>query len=121
MSKYRAAARAVGVQLKITHMEEHHSPEPKSYRFARTNTPLGVELLNELKLSPAQRSLLARLINTCAGARISYGPGDRHLPSYMAEYRHKLEDNLTTVARKARENTLPDVTLTDGDLCAAFV
>ncbi len=41
---------------------------------------------------------------------------DTHLPSYMAEYRHKLEDNLTTVARKARENTLPDVTLMDGDL-----
>jgi hypothetical protein len=41
---------------------------------------------------------------------------DTHLPSYMAEYRHRLEDNLTTVARKARENTLPDVTLTDGDL-----
>ena len=46
---------------------------------------------------------------------------DTHLPSYVAEYRHRLEDNLTTVARKARENTLPDVTLTDGDLCAAFV
>jgi TnpA family transposase len=41
---------------------------------------------------------------------------DTHLPSYMAEYRHKLEDNLTNVACKARENTLPDVTLTDGDL-----
>jgi Tn3 transposase DDE domain len=41
---------------------------------------------------------------------------DTHLPSYMAEYRHKLEDSLTTVARKARENTLPDVTLTDGHL-----
>ena len=39
-----------------------------------------------------------------------------HLPSYMAECRQRLEDNLTTVARKAREKTLPDVTLADGDL-----
>jgi TnpA family transposase len=41
---------------------------------------------------------------------------DTHLPSYMAECRQRLEDNLTTVARKAREKTLPDVTLADGDL-----
>ena len=41
---------------------------------------------------------------------------DTHLPSYLAECRQSLEDNLTTVATKARDNTLPDVTLTDGDL-----
>jgi TnpA family transposase len=41
---------------------------------------------------------------------------DTHLPSYLAECRQRLEDNLTTVAGKARENTLPDVTLADGDL-----
>jgi hypothetical protein len=41
---------------------------------------------------------------------------DTHLPSYVAECRQRLEDNLTTVARKAREKTLPDVTLADGDL-----
>ena len=34
----------------------------------------------------------------------------------MAECRQRLEDNLATVARKAREKTLPDVTLADGDL-----
>ena len=39
-----------------------------------------------------------------------------HLPSYLAECRQRLEDNLTTVATKARDNTLPDVTLTGGDL-----
>jgi hypothetical protein len=39
------------------------------------------------------------------------------LPSYMAECRQRLEDNLTTVAAKAREKTLPDVTLADGN-CA---
>jgi hypothetical protein len=33
---------------------------------------------------------------------------DTHLPSYVAECRQRLEDNLTTVARKAREKTLPD-------------
>jgi len=38
------------------------------------------------------------------------------LPSYLAECRQRLEDNLTTVASKARENTLPDVTLADGKL-----
>jgi TnpA family transposase len=41
---------------------------------------------------------------------------ETHLPSYLAECRQRLEDNLTTVAAKARENTLPDVTLADGDL-----
>ena len=41
---------------------------------------------------------------------------DTHLPSYLAECRQRLEDNLTTVACKAREKTLPDVTLADGDL-----
>jgi TnpA family transposase len=41
---------------------------------------------------------------------------DSHLPSYMAEGRQRLEDNLTTVAAKAREKTLPDVTLADGEL-----
>ncbi len=38
------------------------------------------------------------------------------LPSYLAECRQRLEDNLTTVASKARENTLPDVTLANGEL-----
>jgi hypothetical protein len=41
---------------------------------------------------------------------------DTHLSSYMAECRQRLEDNLTTVAAKAREKTLPDVTLADGEL-----
>jgi TnpA family transposase len=41
---------------------------------------------------------------------------DTHLPSYMAECRQRLEDNLTTVASKAREKTLPDVTLAEGEL-----
>lgn len=41
---------------------------------------------------------------------------DTHLPSYLAECRQRLEDTLTTVAAKARENTLPDVTLADGKL-----
>jgi TnpA family transposase len=41
---------------------------------------------------------------------------DTHLPSYMAECRQRLEDNLSTVASKAREKTLPDVTLADGEL-----
>ncbi len=36
---------------------------------------------------------------------------DTDLPSYMAESRQRLEDNLTTVASKARDKTLPDVTL----------
>ena len=42
---------------------------------------------------------------------------DTDLPSYIAECRQRLADNLTTVASKAREKTLPDVTLMDGDLC----
>ena len=46
---------------------------------------------------------------------------DTHLPSYLAECRQRLEDNLTTVARKAREKTLPDVTLADGDLRIAHL
>ena len=41
---------------------------------------------------------------------------DTNLPSYMAECRERLDENLATVARKAREKTLPDVSLTDGDL-----
>jgi hypothetical protein len=41
---------------------------------------------------------------------------DTNLPSYMAELRQRLEDNLTAVSSKARENTLPDVTLLNGDL-----
>ncbi len=41
---------------------------------------------------------------------------DTHLPSYLAECRQRLEANLTTVASQARENTLPDVTLADGEL-----
>ena len=38
------------------------------------------------------------------------------LPSYLTECRQRLEDNLSTVASKAREKTLSDVTLTDGKL-----
>jgi TnpA family transposase len=38
------------------------------------------------------------------------------LPSHLAECRQRLEDTLTTVASKAREKTLPDVTLADGEL-----
>ena len=38
------------------------------------------------------------------------------LPSYIAECRQRLENNLTTVALKAREKTLPDVTLANGEL-----
>jgi TnpA family transposase len=41
---------------------------------------------------------------------------DTHLPSYMAECRQRLEENLSTVAAKAREKTLPEVTLVDGEL-----
>ena len=41
---------------------------------------------------------------------------DTNLPSYMAELRQRLEDNLTAVSSKARDNTLPDVTLVNGDL-----
>jgi hypothetical protein len=41
---------------------------------------------------------------------------DTHLPSYMAECSQRLEENLSTVAAKAREKTLPDVTLVDGEL-----
>ena len=41
---------------------------------------------------------------------------DTHLPSYLAECRQRLEDDLTTVASRAREKTLPDVTLADGEL-----
>jgi hypothetical protein len=41
---------------------------------------------------------------------------DTHLPSYLAECRQRLADTLTTVAAKARENTLPNVTLADGKL-----
>ena len=44
---------------------------------------------------------------------------DTNLPSYIAECRQRLEDNLTTVAYKARERSLPDVTLTDGELRVA--
>jgi hypothetical protein len=41
---------------------------------------------------------------------------DTNLPSYLAECRQRLEDTLTTVASKARDKTLPDVTLADGEL-----
>lgn len=41
---------------------------------------------------------------------------DTHLPSYLAECRQRLESSLTTVASKARDKTLPDVTLADGEL-----
>jgi TnpA family transposase len=41
---------------------------------------------------------------------------DTHWPSYLAECRQRLEDDLTTVASRAREKTLPDVTLADGEL-----
>ena len=41
---------------------------------------------------------------------------DTNLPSYMDECRKRLEENLATVARKAREKTLPDVSIIDGDL-----
>ena len=41
---------------------------------------------------------------------------DTHLPSYLAECRQRLEGDLTTVASRAREKTLPDVTLADGEL-----
>jgi hypothetical protein len=41
---------------------------------------------------------------------------DTDLPSYLAECSQRLEDTLTTVASKAREQTLPDVTLADGKL-----
>ena len=41
---------------------------------------------------------------------------DTHLPSYLAECRRRLEGDLSTVASRAREKTLPDVTLADGEL-----
>ena len=41
---------------------------------------------------------------------------DTNLPSYLAECRQRLEDTLTTVASQARDKTLPDVTLADGEL-----
>jgi TnpA family transposase len=41
---------------------------------------------------------------------------DTHLPTYLAECRERLETNLTTVAREAREKTLPDVSIIDGEL-----
>ena len=41
---------------------------------------------------------------------------DTQLPSSLTECRQRLEDNLSTVASKAREKTLPDVTLADGKL-----
>ena len=41
---------------------------------------------------------------------------DTNLPSYMAELRQRLEDNLTAVSSKARENRLPDVTPVNGEL-----
>lgn len=41
---------------------------------------------------------------------------DTNLPSYMAECRERLGENLATVARKAREKTLSDVSIIDGDL-----
>ena len=41
---------------------------------------------------------------------------DTNLPSYMAECRQRLEDKLTIVSSKAREETLPDVTFVNGEL-----
>jgi TnpA family transposase len=41
---------------------------------------------------------------------------DTAFTSYMAERREKLEESMASVASKARENTLPDVTLAEGDL-----
>src|SRR5450755_4776595 len=41
---------------------------------------------------------------------------DTDLPTYLADSRQRLEENLVTVARKAREKTLPDVSIEDGDL-----
>ena len=34
----------------------------------------------------------------------------------MAERRERLKEDMVSVASKARESTLPDVTLADGDL-----
>lgn len=36
--------------------------------------------------------------------------------SYMAKCRERFEENLATVARKAQEKTLSDVSIIDGDL-----
>jgi len=41
---------------------------------------------------------------------------DTEFTAYMAERREKLKEDMASVASKARENTLPDVTLTEGDL-----
>jgi hypothetical protein len=41
---------------------------------------------------------------------------DTDLPAYLAESRQRLQENLATVARKAREKSLPDVSIEDGDL-----
>ena len=41
---------------------------------------------------------------------------DTEFTSYIAERREKLQEDMASVASKARENTLPDVTLTEGDL-----
>ena len=41
---------------------------------------------------------------------------DTDLPSYMVESRQRLGDNLTAVSSKAREETLADVTLENGEL-----
>jgi TnpA family transposase len=41
---------------------------------------------------------------------------DTDLPSYMGESRQRLGDNLTAVSSKAREGTLADVTLENGEL-----
>lgn len=41
---------------------------------------------------------------------------DTHLASYLAECRQRLAGDLTTVASRAREKTLADVTLADGEL-----
>gem|GEM_PF-4104137 len=38
------------------------------------------------------------------------------LTSYMAERRERLKEDMVSVASKAPESTLPDVTLADGDL-----
>jgi TnpA family transposase len=41
---------------------------------------------------------------------------DTEFTSYIAERREKLKEDMASVASKARENTLPDVTLAEGDL-----
>lgn len=58
VATYRAAARAVGVRLKIEHVEEHQFGDSNTYRRPGQSTPLGVELLKDLERNPEQRQLL---------------------------------------------------------------